>query len=413
MTSVDGQQRTWLRRQMGNLAVALCGLGVAWGMCEALVRFALPVSTVAYQYDEQVGHLLQASARSRFVGKDFDVQIVTNAAGFHDVEHAARKPPHTYRVVVLGDSVIEALQVPIEVGFTQRLQHSIQKWSAVPIEVINLGVSGNGPAQYYRLLEQRGLAYEPDLVVMAVTTINDFRNTLPELEGDPVKPYYILDGADQIAYVSPSNAGNQGVAAQVKALLRHSAAMRVAIEKIQLLQGAELTRSGGSQAAAAADQQRLPIGSDWNVYLRDPPSVWEKAYAVTLRVIEACHRLSERNGARFVVVLIAPKALVEDRLSEAATTDGGAASLHWDVQRPFRTIEQLGAEKGFGVVNLLPDFQRDYASRRVSASWEHDGHWNPRGHLLAAARVDQYLQDHAPDVGLSARRTDGRIGSQP
>ena len=399
MTAGACRQRAGLRRQLGNVVAALGGLAFAWGVCEVLVRFALPVSTVEGQYDEQVGHLLRPSATSRYVGKGFDVQIVTNGAGFHDVDHAARKPPHTYRVVVLGDSMIEALQVPIDAGFTQLLQRRLQQWSAAPVEVINLGISGNGPAQYYRLLEQRGLAYQPDLVVMAVTTINDFRNTLPELEGDPVKPYYAVGADGRLSYIAPPAGVNHGVAKQLKALLKRSAAVRVVVAKIQLLQGEEWTRTA-QQQVGAGEHQILPITSDWNVYLRDPPKVWQQAYTVTLRVIEECQRLSERSGARFLVMLIAPNALVEGRLMEAVSGYAGTASLHWDEQRPFRAIEQLGREEGFGVVNLLPDFQRDYTDSRVSASWEHDGHWNERGHRLAADVMDGYLRNHAHELGL-------------
>ena len=42
--------------------------------------------------------------------------------GFLDAEHVVAKPANTRRILVLGDSFVEAAQVAIEQKFTQRLQ---------------------------------------------------------------------------------------------------------------------------------------------------------------------------------------------------------------------------------------------------------------------------------------------------
>ncbi len=150
-------------RRFGTTFALLCGgtlVGLLLG--EGLVRLVHPYGTVEYRLERHIGPLLVPHQRSLSVGQDYEVPIVTNSAGFHDVEHDIGKPDDVYRIVVLGDSFIEALQVLIEEGFTQQLERRVQSSVAARrVEVINLGISGAGPAQYYHLLKMKGLAYQP------------------------------------------------------------------------------------------------------------------------------------------------------------------------------------------------------------------------------------------------------------
>jgi hypothetical protein len=52
--------------------------------------------------------------------------VTTNSVGLRDVEHALSKPPGTYRIVVLGDSLSEAIQVDREKTFWAELQRELE-----------------------------------------------------------------------------------------------------------------------------------------------------------------------------------------------------------------------------------------------------------------------------------------------
>src|SRR5687767_12285989 len=51
-----------------------------------------------------------------------EAHITINRAGFRDSERAVGKLAHVYRIAVLGDSMVEALQVPAEQRFTEVLE---------------------------------------------------------------------------------------------------------------------------------------------------------------------------------------------------------------------------------------------------------------------------------------------------
>jgi hypothetical protein len=385
----------------------LLGVGVAfaWGAGEMMVRFLIPTSTVSYHFDPEVGYLLEAGKTFRWVNPDYDVQVVTNGAGFHDVGHAVEKPPGTYRILVVGDSMVEALQVPVAEAFPRLLEERVNGWAGRPVEVLNLGISGKGPAQYLRLLEKVGLAYQPDLVIYAIALINDFANDVPELEGDPSKPYYLIAPDGSLRFQPPAQAAASRRREErlrpsvwLKAIIKRSQFLRSVVEKVRRVRAREELNAGGGTTA----ERTLPERSEWNVFLAAPPPPWDQAYAVTLRVLEESARMAREHGARFAIMVIPPKAIVEDKLDAALRADGleGAQGLQWDVQRPTRAIAALGSAQDIPVIDMGAVLSEDYAHSGESASWEHDLHWCPRGHRLAADTLDRYLHAHASEMGL-------------
>jgi lysophospholipase L1-like esterase len=105
---------------------------------------------------------------------DFSVEVRTNRAGFRDLEREYAKPDGVKRVAALGDSFIEAVQVPLEKTATQLLERKLNaprgrgstsppKW-----EVLNFGISSFSVGQYLLAWEQHARQYAPDYVVVFV-----------------------------------------------------------------------------------------------------------------------------------------------------------------------------------------------------------------------------------------------------
>ena len=96
-----------------------------------------------------------------------------------DDREITAKPPDEYRVLVLGDSMVLAVQVAFEETFTARLeQHLNTNASHRFVRVINAGVQGYGPVESYLFLKHYGLAFEPDLVLRSCTPVT-MRPTQP------------------------------------------------------------------------------------------------------------------------------------------------------------------------------------------------------------------------------------------
>jgi hypothetical protein len=316
-------------RQIAIRVAALCiGTFVALATVEVVARVLHPLSTVEYRMDPEVGPILAPNQTSRWVNEDYDVTVLTNSAGFHDVEHAIDKPKNVYRIVVLGDSFIEALQLSIEQGFAQQLERMVAGWlEGKRVEVINLGVSGSGPAQYYRIVERKGLMYEPDLVLMVVLPDNDFRDSHRGLSGAVFKPYYAIRTDDSLEYIPPQVSG---LGTSMRPLLRRSAFLHLVRQATASTPVERWLANIGVLAPAGAKNQRTArtlIPDDWYVYVADPPQPWPDAYRVTLRMIKESKELAERHGAKFLVMLIASTQMVEQRWEEALQGYAGAKCI--------------------------------------------------------------------------------------
>lgn len=94
-------------------------------------------------------------------------KVAINQAGFRGPEPTP-EPYDGRRVIVLGDSIAYGIQLPDEATFPHKLQRALR--DSAPggdVEVLNLAVGGYDVLQEVALLAHRGLAYRPDVVVLA------------------------------------------------------------------------------------------------------------------------------------------------------------------------------------------------------------------------------------------------------
>jgi len=94
------------------------------------------------------------------------VQLRINSHGIRsDREISYQKPENQCRILLLGDSYLVGYEVDIQESFAYLLEQKL-KQANYACEVVNLAVSGFGTAEMLVALEQEGLKYQPDIVIM-------------------------------------------------------------------------------------------------------------------------------------------------------------------------------------------------------------------------------------------------------
>ncbi|MGH9362744.1 MAG: SGNH/GDSL hydrolase family protein, partial [Thermoanaerobaculia bacterium] len=117
-------------------------------------------------YEPVPGLAYEVGGPTRF----FEWRGRSNRMGFRDRERAPAKPPGTYRVVVLGDSIAAGYRVErAEEVFPALLERSLAGGppDRPAVEVLNFAVTGYNTAQEVELLRARALPFSPDLVLLA------------------------------------------------------------------------------------------------------------------------------------------------------------------------------------------------------------------------------------------------------
>jgi len=93
--------------------------------------------------------------------------VATNEKGFRGRSYPREKPENTIRIVGLGDSVMFGHGVADDDVYLTVLERSLNQSSGVSrFEVINTAVPGYSTVMEVETLEEKGLAYAPDIVVL-------------------------------------------------------------------------------------------------------------------------------------------------------------------------------------------------------------------------------------------------------
>ena len=389
----------WRERLIAG-ALALAGVAVALVLGEAALRalgFSHPVFSSP---DALTGWRLRPGAAG-WTRAEGAAYVTINSQGWRDREHSFEKPAGVYRIAVLGDSYVEAMQVPLEEAFWSLLPGQLGRCgfaSGKQIEVVNFGVSGYGTAQELVTLRERAWRYAPDLVLLAFFPGNDVRNNSKALEPDQQRPFFLLrDGALELD-------ASFREAPQFRRKLR-SAERFTALRDLRLyelmwkIRAADFRVHRNSPIAVAlADGSRLPSlnepGLDENVLRPPADGAWREAWEVTDRLVVEMQREVRAGGARFLLAVLStpsavyPDAALRRRYAEVLGID--------DLLYPETRLLRLARENGIDAVGLGIDMQR-YAD--ATGSFLHGfpnskpgfGHWNQAGHALAASLIASHL----------------------
>ena len=98
-----------------------------------------------------------------------EVEYRVNADGLRGPETTVEKPAGVRRVAVLGDSIAFGYWVAEKDGFPRQLEAMLNEAAgkAGRVEVLDFGVPGYNLDQEIEALRTRGLAFSPDLVIVA------------------------------------------------------------------------------------------------------------------------------------------------------------------------------------------------------------------------------------------------------
>ncbi|RIL06459.1 MAG: hypothetical protein DCC71_06530 [Proteobacteria bacterium] len=343
-------------RWLGRVALVCAGLigGLAGG--EVLARLFAPAfqivfrETITASDDPALGYALRPGA--------LDGRDRISAEGLRDREYARPKPPGTFRIAAIGDSITYGSGVRRAGSWSEQLEALLDERGeagGVAVEIVNLGVPGYNIEQVVARLRGSGLAFEPDAVVYGYA-LND-----PQA--------FSIEAAALSTLRAAYDRQASGLA---RRWLAHS--------RLYLL-GRHVAFERSKQAVLRSEPPRDPAyeeagRGDPVAYFRSIHSGGEGA----ARLARGLDALAEVARARDLPVLVVLFPLFSD-----GDADWGAAlaDVHALVARGAR-------ERGFAVLDLLPVYEAAVpaAGAGIGVDFMHP---NRVGHRIAALALLDWM----------------------
>ena len=389
-----------LRRAALQLGLAVCALGISLLIFEGMVRVFVPVSDFFWQPDPVLGSRLVPNKEGRFVRRgQFDVPVAINSHGFRDREHGHAKPAGTTRVLLLGNSTVEALQVPFEKSITAVLEARLRQ-GGLNAEAINLGNSGFGTGREYLMLREHGLKYDPDVVLLFFVS-NDLAHNSVRLEGIPYLPYPILaqdgslarDSQNRPRFTRPalSPRSRNSWSATIKEHSKGYRLLRVTVTESPVLHAIAFKLGALSEPPPEDDLGARSLGM-FEMYRTPMTPAWAEALSTTEQLLAETAELAHAHRARFAVVLV-PMAweVYPARWSALRARVPALNGPDLDLMNVSRRITDFLARRQISCVNLLPAF-REAGGTSPALYFSEDPHWAADGHRLAAQVAARAVQ---------------------
>ena len=388
-----------MRRLTANLVLFAIVLCFTLLVIEAGLRIGGISYPNFYIPDPFTGMTLKPGAEGHF-SLEGGAYVEINGDGQRDILHERIKPDGVFRVAILGDSYAEAMQVEIEQTFWRILSAKLgdcERLHDKIVEVINFGVSGFGTAQELQAYRYKARDYDPDLVLLAFLTGNDVRNSVRELELDPLRPYFVFrDGRleldDSFRDESAYRFRESKLAGILYAVIDDFRLMQLANRARQILKARGVTSEQQHVANAAITGEET--GLDAMVYHEPEHPLWREAWRVTEGLLAMLAKEVTDDGRHFMVVTLSNGIQVDpdQEKRHAYMRVHGLDTLFY----PDNRVMAAGDRIGFPVLNLAPAMQRIAESEGIflhgfANTLPGEGHWNENGHRAAGNLMADFI----------------------
>jgi lysophospholipase L1-like esterase len=345
--------------QFGILEVALR----VWGSSEAA-----PAFQGLFEGDPRIGYRLKPHASVRFATAEFETDITINGAGVRDDEGIGPKLPDETRIVVLGDSLVLSVQVPLAQTFGELLEKRLNADTTDrQIRVINAGVQGYGPVEEALFFERLAETVQPDLVIVTVFVGND---------------------AEEAFQSSARLVGNrpQGVEAARETLRTH---LRRLVRRSMVLQ---VIRLRVNMVLGRLGFSLTPPEPPLQSYAANPAPRIAEGLEIARRAVERIAATAARVNARTAIVLMPARFQIDDsdygRLKTIVGDAGG------ELVRDAATVRFNEALVSVDVprLDLLPVLRATLPGPELF--FQTNVHLTPHGHRVVADALARFIRAH-------------------
>ncbi len=299
-----------------------------------------------------------------------------NAEGWNSIhaQYNINKTPGKYRIAIIGDSYVEALEVDFDKSLAEALENELGKEY---FEVYRFGISGAPMSQYLHVLKKEVSKYSPDLIVIVIHH-NDFNESYEFLSGTYASNFMKLKITDGGVYEEEPT---QFIVPWYTSL-RDSATWRYLAfrQKIPYNYLKDLLLGNKANYYQA------------NILVNSLESYKIKNETATNYIFRKMKEHCDERKAVLLIVMQAVPEVVYGKSDKDESYKKGALNLNVIAQNAAR-------QNGIDFIDLEPIFENDYKQNQKRFTFINDGHWNEYGHKIVADVIYQYIKEKPLGAG--------------
>jgi hypothetical protein len=266
------------------------------------------------------------------------------------------------------------------------------------VEVVNAGVHGYSTDQEALWFIAEGEPLGSDVVLVFAYYNDILNNSRVNYWGSPKPLTRLIDG--QIVPVNlplpgASRApGSLGLQAKASPAIAGSALRQLVVER--MVMGAPRLHGWLAKAGFVDPLHPEPIPDEFRAYkARGRLSDFDEAWNDTRAIFGAMGRTVRARRAEPVLVYIPARFEISERDWDLTIMRYGIDSLAWDRTLVRKGLEEIASSTGWAFLDLTPALRAAVGFLGEEPYLPYDGHWNRRGHEVAAQAVVRFLRERS------------------
>ncbi len=324
------------------------------------------------------------------------VSWITNSKGFRsNREFSYSKPNNTLRILSIGDSFTAGYRVGQSEHYSAQLEDYLNK-DIQEKKCESLVACTENPVMGIKYLNEHGLKYQPDIVLLGITLGNDLTQTFINLH-----PFgrHILNGSE---ISTNPNFDGQKLSADLDEKfpemacdysfrlldwLNRSILYRlISYYLTPSIQGESIFASRGKASPYLHD-----LSHGLGLFLKQEPASITQTHHQFKNILQAYKALAIEYNFDLKIILFPQRYQVNPSDLAKTVKDYGLAEKHFDWEIANEKITKSCDEMNIDCIDLLYSFrlfQNHYPDTSLYLPLG-DMHWNKAGHRLAAEQIHQ------------------------
>jgi hypothetical protein len=327
-----------------------------------------------------------------------------NSFSWRDEEWSIKKPENVYRIAVLGDSVVEAIEVELDHTFMAIAEKEFNQHSnnGMKIELMSFGRTSFTQTEELLVLKTMVEQFSPDMVMVFFLPLNDIQDVSLKTTTNHLRPFFHVSETGELQLDTSFTQTKEFKTKQfINWFKQHSALISLMTERYNMFQNQRMIRAkkqakqkihkgeaiAEDRPAMAASHKRQTSASlpkYLTLCTANPDSTYLDNYRLNKILIKAMADFCKAKNYRFMLVTVNNEAYVPEVENQFKSVDP-TFNPNWfedDMQQFASSIEVQ-------YLGLQRVFQRAYIEKGVPLHW---GHWNYEGHEVAAHVIVEKLK---------------------